>query len=116
MVVEWFKPLRDKPLPLIFFTRFHGTPGKAHVKVWNVARGISQALGQAKSSVGGDDFDACLFELVDEVSRGLGIGDDGVDYVEFTEGGDGAAIKLGVVQAKNDSLRRLEHCPLDVDQ
>ena len=81
-----------------------------------MARGISQALGQAKSSVGGDDFDACLFELVDEVSRGLGIGDDGVDYVEFTEGGDGAAIKLGVVQAKNDSLRRLEHSPLDVDQ
>ena len=73
-------------------------------------------LGQAKSSVGDDDFDACLFELVDEVGGGLGVGDDGVDHVEFTEGGDGAAIELGVVQAKNDSLRRLEHCALDVDQ
>ena len=77
---------------------------------------VSQALGKAKSSVGDDDFDAFLFELVDEVGGGLGIGDDGVDHVEFTEWGDGAAIELGVVQAKNDSLRRLEHCALDFDQ
>ena len=76
---------------------------------------VSQALGQAKSSVGGDDFDACLFELVDEVGGGLGIGDDGVDHVEFTEWGDGATIELGVIQTKNDPLSRLEHGLLNVD-
>ena len=79
-------------------------------------RGVSQALGQAQSSVGDDDFDACLFELVDEVGGGLGIGDDGVDRVESAEGGDGAAIELGVIQTKDDALRRLKHGALNVDQ
>ncbi len=77
--------------------------------------GVSQALGQAQSSVD-DDFDACLFELVDEVGGGLGIGDNGVDRVESAEGGDGAAIELGVIQTKDDALRRLKHGALNVDQ
>ncbi|SVD08621.1 uncharacterized protein METZ01_LOCUS361475, partial [marine metagenome] len=38
----------------------------------------------------------------------MGIGDDGVDHVEFTEWGDGATIELGVIQTKNDPLSRLE--------
>ena len=77
--------------------------------------GVSQALGQAQSSVV-DDFDACLFELVDEVGGGLGIGDNGVDRGQSAEGGDGAAIELGVIQTKDDALRRLKHGALNVDQ
>ena len=46
----------------------------------------------------------------------MGISDDGVDRVESAEGGDGAAIELGVIQTKNDPLSRLEHGLLNVDQ
>jgi len=65
---------------------------------------VSQALGKAKSSVGDDDFDACLFELVDEVGGGLGIGDDGVDHVEFTEGGE-TERRLNLVWSRQKMIR-----------
>ena len=42
--------------------------------------------------------------MPDEVGRGLGVGDDGVDGVEFAEGVYGASVKLGVVEAEYDSL------------
>ena len=54
--------------------------------------------------------------MPDEVGRGLGVGDDGVDGVEFAEGGDGAAVKLGVVEAEYDSLGGLQYRPLNVDE
>ena len=64
---------------------------------------------------GNDDFSAGFFKFGDEVGGGLRIGDDGVDRVESAEGGDGAAIELGVIQTKNDPLSRLEHGLLNVD-
>ncbi len=54
-----------------------------------------------------DDLSAGLFQFGDEVGRGLGVGDDSVDGVEFTEVGDGASVELGVVQAEDDALRGL---------
>ncbi len=56
---------------------------------------------------GNDDLGAGLFQFGNEVGRGLGVGDDGVDRVEAAEGGDGAAVELGVVQAEDDALRGL---------
>ena len=54
--------------------------------------------------------------MLDEISGGLGVGDDGVDGVKFAEGGDGASLELGVVEAEDDSLSGLQHGALDVDK
>jgi len=67
-------------------------------------------------SVSDDDLGAGLFQRGNEVGGCLGVGDDGVDGVESAEGGDGAAVELGVVEAEDDPLRRLEHGALDVDE
>ena len=69
-----------------------------------------------RGSVGDDDLGAGLFQLGNEVGGGLGVGDDGVNGVESAEGGDGAAIELGVIQTENDPLSRLDHGALDVDE
>ena len=47
---------------------------------------------------------------------GSGVGDDGVDLVEFAEVGDGFAAEFGVVQAENHFLRRPDHFFLNVDE
>ena len=67
-------------------------------------------------SVSGDDLSAGLFQLGDEVGGSPWVGDDGVDDVESAEGGDGASVELGVVEAEDDPLGRLEHDALDVDE
>ena len=76
----------------------------------------TKRLAKRCVSVGDDDLRAGLFQFADEVGGGPGVGDDGVDGVESAEGGDGAAVELGVVEAEDDPLRRLEHRALDVDE
>jgi len=66
--------------------------------------------------LGLNDFDASLAEGFQTGLRGLGVGDDGVDLVEFAEVGDGFSAEFGVVQAEDHFLCRPDHFFLDVDE
>ena len=62
-----------------------------------------------------DDFDASLSEGFEAGLRGVPVGDDGVNFVQFAEERDGFASEFGVVETEDHFLGCSDHFFLNVD-